>query len=138
MLIWNDKKKGIKQIDVALAKGGYKYDRDNTDMLIKIAPDNIIKTTKVESSPSVIGSLLVSQYQFVYRYIFVGNQKSTWSSPSDACVVSTQTLERIDLAVNSSHIQLFDLYVGFIEFVEIGFREDTTQQIGRASCRERV
>lgn len=127
MLIWNDKKKGIKQIDVALAKSGYKYDRDNTDMLIKIAPDNVIQTTKVESSPLVIGSLLVSQYQFVYRYIFVRNQMSSWSSPSDACVVSTATLERIDLAVNSSHIQLCDLYVGFIDFVEIGFREDTTQ-----------
>jgi len=127
MLIWNDKKKGIKQIDVALAKSGYKYTQRNTDMLIKIAPDNIIQTTKVESSPSVIGSLLVSQYQFIYRYIFVGNQKSTWSSPSDACVVSTDTLERIDLAVNSSHIQLCDLYVGFIEFIEIAVREDTTQ-----------
>jgi len=127
MLIWNDRKKGIKQIDVALAKGGYKYDQSNTDMLIKIAPDNVIQATKIESYPSVIGSLLVSQYQFIYRYIFVGNQKSTWSSPSDACVVSIQTLERIDLAVNSSHIQLCDLYVGFIEFIEIAVREDTTQ-----------
>lgn len=128
MLIWNYKDNGLKQISVSLAKAGYAYDQPFTDTLIKFPPDRAV-TFETHISDPVVNSQVLgpNQYQFIYRFVFVNNQKSVWSVASIGCVIPNDTYDYIDLTLPATQIQLCDLYSGFIKYIEIGVRDDTTQ-----------
>lgn len=126
MLFWNDGLSDPRQISVSLAKAGYAYTQANTNTLIKFPPDAAMTGVVSISSPLTSSALGPNQYQFIYRYVFVNNQRSVWSIPSNQIVVPTDQYDHIRLSFPSSHVATANLYTGFIKYIEIGFRDDTS------------
>jgi len=83
MLTWTDGNEDTRQIFVTLAKQGWytdnKYDYTT---LIKVQPNRPITTTLIDGLSTAKNTLGSATYQFIYRYVFFGFQKSAWSMPS--------------------------------------------------------
>jgi hypothetical protein len=126
MLFWTDEVSDPKLIFVSLAKSGYKYPKYETVTLIKPPPDREI-TFEVVKGTKTTYPLGPNQYQFSYRYVFVGNQRSTWSSTSRTCVVMDGSYEKIVLTMPGTMVLQPELYQGFIKYIEIQFRSDELQ-----------
>lgn len=128
MLIWNDTETDLRCIFISLAKSGaYPFTDYSTTTLIKSPPDRAITFELFNSDPLAAGLIGPNQYQFIYRYVFVGNQRSVWSVPSKVCAVPDNTTDYIRLFLNATQIAFADLFVNFIQYIEIGFRDDDSQ-----------
>jgi len=133
MLAWTDTKGDPRLIFVSLAKSGYSYNDYATTTLIKFPPTSPITFELKQNTPKDTHSFISSnQFQFIYRYVFVGNQVSVWSEASGTCAVpandgTDKVYDYITLTLPSTEIQSAGLYVGFIQYIEIAFRTDDTQ-----------
>jgi hypothetical protein len=128
MLVWTDGQGETRQLFVSLARTGfYQTFKSYLTALIKPQPDSAI-TCELVSDPDGQYMLDGRVYQFIFRYVFYGNQKSAWSMPSKAIATGYDTsLNVIRLTVQSSEIRLAPDYSGIIRYVEIGFRIEDSQ-----------
>ena len=124
MLTWTDGNSNTRQLFVKLAKTGW-YDNQVKDAstLIKFPPNAPIKAELINGNASATYTLDGRCYQFIYRYIFEGYQKSVWSMPSKMIATGyDKTKKAIKLTLQSSEIVDAGKYKDFIKYVEIGFR----------------
>lgn len=132
MLFWVFGDKDISQIFVSLAKSNTRsYLTSDSITLIKAPPSTAITGIPMKSKPLATSFLGTTQYQFIYRYVYIGNMYSVWSISSKTIGVTNpdpaNPTDFIRLTLSDIKIKIADLYLGQILYIEVGFRTDDTQ-----------
>jgi hypothetical protein len=129
MLTWTDGVGEVRQIFVSLAKQGvYQSFMGEYTTLIKPQPDTTIIATLMEDATVSSSSFEDKNYQFIYRYVFFGNQKSAWSMPSRMVAYGYDTnLKKMRLSMNPSEVRQAPYFQKLIAYIEIGMRDEDSQ-----------
>lgn len=129
MLTWTDGIGDVRQIIVSVAKKGvYKPFMKAHTTLIKPQPDRTITVTLLADGSVSTSSFEDKNYQYIYRYVYVNNQRSAWSMPSRMIAYGYDaTMKRMRLMIEPSEVRSADSYKDLISYIEIGMRDEDSQ-----------